>query len=178
MPDNVHIAGQAIKEEQGDSLGLKVEIGEVLTDKREPAACIKSLSSSELLAASPSALRLLKRVLSWVPNRSSRHTPFFFFFFFFFNTTGVGNVFDRQPSLKTYKPNVRLQNNFQCSNQLVSLWSTINQCCQEQDANLWESYTSSPQAADKKKKKTTKNKKHKMALLLCMWNEIKSKTNS
>lgn len=173
MPDNVHIAGQAIKEEQGDSLGLKVEIGEVLTDKREPAACIKSLSSSELLAASPSALRLLKRVLSWVPNRSSRHTPFFFFFFFF-NTTGVGNVFDRQPSLKTYKPNVRLQNNFQCSNQLVSLWSTINQCCQEQDANLWESYTSSPQAADKKK--TTK--KHKMALLLCMWNEIKSKTNS
>lgn len=34
MPDNVHIAGQAIKEEQGDPLGLKVEIGEVLTDKR------------------------------------------------------------------------------------------------------------------------------------------------
>lgn len=68
--------------------------------------------------------------------------------FFFLNTTGVGNVFDRQPSLKAYKPNVRLQNNFQCSNQLVSLWITINQCCQEQDANLWESYTSSPQAAD------------------------------
>lgn len=64
MPDNVHIAGQAIKEEQGDPLGLKVEIGEVLTDKREPAACIESLSNSELLAASPSALRLLKRVLS------------------------------------------------------------------------------------------------------------------
>lgn len=134
-----------LKRNRGDLLGLKVEIWEVLTDKREPAACIKSLSSSELRA--PRCFTFSPEAFKACPLLTAKQ-EFKTYTFFFLNTTGVGCLSNTFPSLKGYKPNVRFQNNFQCSNQLVSLLGTINQCCQEQDANLWESYTSSPQAAD------------------------------